>query len=503
MSVIGLDLGTTACKAIALNADGKVVAHSMQEYNVAENEKGFVELNPQDVWESVRSVLRGVAGQTKNDPIQAISISAMGDTVTPFDESLRPLSNSILAFDTRSQAEAEILGKQLGDEWLFNTTGMPLHAMYTACKILWLKRNSPEVFSKTKKFLCYEDYIVAKLGAVPSISFSNAARTMIFDLKQNKWNDRILDVLGIDESNLATPVPSGTVVGNVDKNIACELGMTESVKIVSGSHDQTCGALGAGIVSEGNMLVSTGTLEILFFPFNKLTLDASLLGANMCCYPHAYPGRYCSIGMIFTAGAAFRWFRDEFGYEDLIEAKANNEDVYDVITSKFTEEPSEIYFIPHLSGSGTPDMNPLATGCIYGLTLGTDKYDIAQAILEGISYELKINVDLMSSMGIPVNSLKCIGGGAKSKYWLQLKANMTGLKTTACDFTDVGAIGASILAGYGIGLFKTLEEGINLVQQPVTEYYPNPSVSTLYQSRFHKYLALREKVNELHSTMKS
>ena len=110
-------------------------------------------------------------------------------------------------FDTRSQEEAEILGKQLGDEWLFNTTGMPLHAMYTACKILWLKRNSPEVFSKTKKFLCYEDYIVAKLGAVPSISFSNAARTMIFDLKQNKWNDRILDVLGIDESNLATPVP--------------------------------------------------------------------------------------------------------------------------------------------------------------------------------------------------------------------------------------------------------------------------------------------------------
>jgi xylulokinase len=181
MSVIGLDLGTTACKAIALNADGKVIAYSMQEYDVAENEKGFVELNPQDVWESVRSVLRGVAGQTENDPIQAISISAMGDTVTPFDESLRPLSNSILAFDTRSQAEAEILGKQLGDEWLFNTTGMPLHAMYTACKILWLKRNSPEVFSKTKKFLCYEDYIVAKLGAVPSISFSNAARTMIFD----------------------------------------------------------------------------------------------------------------------------------------------------------------------------------------------------------------------------------------------------------------------------------------------------------------------------------
>ncbi|MCX6089078.1 MAG: FGGY family carbohydrate kinase [Candidatus Atribacteria bacterium] len=208
MSIIGLDVGTTTSKGIVLSDQGEVLGKTYREYKVITKNETWLELDSNQVWESVKSILAELAFISNKDKIKAISVSAMGDTITPFDELLHPLYNSILAFDTRSITEAHTLGSRLGEEWIFKTTGMPLHPTYSACKILWIKNNLPKVFHKTSRFLCYEDFISMKLGSGAAISFSNAARTMFFDINKLTWNQKILNECSIQEDQLSKPMKS-------------------------------------------------------------------------------------------------------------------------------------------------------------------------------------------------------------------------------------------------------------------------------------------------------
>jgi xylulokinase len=500
VSVIGLDLGTTACKAIAVNDVGEIISKSMLEYKPVKTQSGYIELNPKNVWNSVKKVLIKVSEDTrKKDPVKAISISAMGDTVSPFNENIEPTYNSILAFDTRSTAEADFLEISLGKEWIFKITGMPVHTSYSASKILWVKRNLPNVFKKTDKFLCYEDYIFTKLGLEkPAISYSCAGRTMLFDIQKKKWNEKILSVCGISNDYLATPQPSGKIIGKINEDVAKEIGFSKNTNLVIGGHDQVCGALGGGVIKEGSVLDATGTVECLVVVFDHALFDNNMLETDLCCYPHCYPEKYCSIGIVYTSGAAFRWFRDKFGFQDCLEADKTNKDVYDIITSKFSYEPTNILLIPHLSGSGTPSMNPKAKGSMFGITLSTDKYDIGKAILEGNTFELKLNIDIMESIGIPINEIKCIGGGARSDFWLQLKADILGRKVIASEFVDAPAVGAAILAGYGIGIFSSLEEGIEATSTPNKIYTPNAKREEVYKTKYEEYMKFRERISSLY-----
>lgn len=499
MSIVGLDLGTTTCKAIAINENGKIISNASVDYKHVINIHGYVELDAMNVWQCVKKVLSQIALETYSDPVKAISISAMGDTITPFNEKIQPTYNSILAFDNRSVEEANYIGQSLGREWIFKKTGMPLHTSYSASKILWLKNKMPQNFKQTKKFLCYEDYIFAKLGMVDTvISYPNAGRTMLFNLNTKKWQKEILSVCGIDESYLAVPVESGRPIGKISRKIAQEIGFNSSnILLVAGGHDQTCGALGAGIFKEGSLLDSIGTVECLVMIFNKPILKKKMMDSDLCCYSHCYPGKYCSIGMILTGGASFGWYRDQFGFEDDLNARKNNRSVYEEMISKFKMELNNIYFVPHLSGSGTPKMDPRARGTIFGITLGTDKYDIGKAVLEGLNFEIKLNVDIIESLGISkVHEIRCISGGARSDFWLQLKANILNKEITASEFADAPVIGAAILAGYGLGVFKTIEEGIEATSSSWRKFYPQKEWIEKYEEKYNRYIKLRNIVTQ-------
>ncbi|MBN1217712.1 MAG: hypothetical protein JXM69_02190 [Anaerolineae bacterium] len=498
MSLLGLDIGTTGCKAVAVRVDGEILAKTGREYHLNTLQPGWVELQAEAVWQAVKQMLREVAAATQSDPIEAISVSAMSDTFTPFDRHLQPTYPSIVSFDARSTAEAKELGDRLGREWLFQTTGMPPHSTHTATKILWLKNHRPDIFKQTCWFLCYEDYILAKLGAEPTISYSNAARMMLFDLNQLIWHSRLLEICGITASQLAAPVQSGAVIGQLNRRLAAELGMSRRVKLVSGGHDQPCAALGCAIVAEGMALDTTGTVEVLLVAFKQPVFHPAMLAGFLCCYPHVYPGRYCSFAQLQGAGAAFRWFRDQLGQIDIVEAQTTGRDPYDLIVSRMPARPTNILVVPYLAGSGTPAMNPAAKGSIYGLTLGTNKYELARAFLEGITYELRLNLDLLESVGIKIDTLTAVGGGAKSDFWLQLKADITGRVILANRrMTEASAIGAAILAGYGTGAFPALEEGIQAMSSPGQTFYPNAEWHQHYSEKFNRYLLFRKNVSEL------
>lgn len=497
MSFLGLDIGTTMSKGIVISSDCKILAQYSIENSYSKGFEGNVELNSEHVWDNVKRIIGHLSNQTKHDPVEAISVSAMGDTITPVSRDFTPISNSILAFDNRGASEIDKLEKSFGRDWVFQTTGMPVHPMYSAGKILWIRENLLQTFAQTDLFLCYEDLITAKLSGEPVISYASAGRTMLFDIHQNDWNNILLDYCGISEIQLAVPKPSGTPVGVVLPKLVDELGLSENVLVVVGGHDQTCGALGGGIYKSNQLLDSSGTFGILFSAYDQPVLSDAFLEAGLCMYHHAYPGSYCSFGMIPGAGAVFKWFRDQFGEVDRFAASQKNIDAFDEITSHFSKTPSGLYLIPHFSGSGTPHMDPSAKGAVYGLTLSTSKYDFGQAILEGVTYEIKTNIEILETIGKPLDKIESIGGGAKSDYWLQLKANILEKEIQANPFTDLPLLGAAILAGFGNGSFPSIDEVVAHINPAYKKFTPQKNYAKLYREAYQEYKHVREKVAEI------
>lgn len=498
MSLVGLDIGTTGCKSVAISAGGEVLTVARREYPVLTPRPDWRELDPEEVWQSVKQVLSETAGATAADPVEAISISAMSDTVTAFDQNLRPCYPTILAFDNRSADEARQLGERLGKRWLFETTGMDLHPAHSASKILWIRNHMPSVFARTWKFLCYEDYILARLGAEPVISYSMAARTMLFDQGSNGWHPRILEACGITAAQLPRPQSSGEVAGSISPAVARELGLPEKTLLAVGGHDQTCAALGCGVVEEGTALDTTGTVEVLLVTFTQPRYTPAMLASNICCYPHCYPGRYCSFGQLYTAGAAFRWYRDQFAHPERQEAEKAHREVYDLITARIPSSGKGVFFVPYLSGSATPAMDPRGKGALYGLTLDTDRHDVARAVLEGITFELRINIELLERLfDIEIARLLCVGGGARSDFWLQLKSDISGLPVLAASCADASALGAAVLAGVGSKRFGDFAEGIQAVSGPLKTISPRPETHRHYRKKFQDYVTVRDTISQL------
>jgi len=493
-----LDVGTTSCKAIAINSEGEILSRAIGQYPLYHPRNGWAELDPYVVWNEIKSLFLQVSDDVSNDPIQAISISAMGDSITPCDRNLQPIANSILAFDTRNIKEAEIFETTFGKEWIFQKTGQPVHPTYAITKILWIKEHKPDVFNHSNYFLCFEDLITGLLCGEAVFSYSSAARTMALDINDYSWNKDILNLASIDSGKLARPMKSGTVVGKIHKDLAKEFHFSENVKIVVGGHDQPCGALGCGLFEDGVAMDSTGTVEVLLVTNDTPILSKEMLRSSICFWPHVIKGEYCACGQILTAGAALRWFRDVLGEKDSIQAVEQNRDAYDVITSKFHDMPSSLLFVPHLSGSGTPEFSPNAKAVLYGITLNTNKYDIAKSILEGISFELKINIDLLGSAGIRIDTLRALGGAVNSDVWMQIKANITGKTIEACKMKDQCSVGAAILAAYGIGMIDDLCDTKDFLKREYDNFEPNEKIYNIYKNKFDDYMRFRSSIFELY-----
>jgi xylulokinase len=487
LSFIGVDLGTAGCKAILLGENGKILAEAGGQYDLLTPQPGWAELDPTQVFNTVKQAIGVISQAAKFDPVKAISVSSMGDTVTPCDGDGNPVGNSILAFDTRNIAESDQYKEKFGADWIFKITGQPVHPTYSITKILWIKRHFPELFKSAKKYLCYEDFITCQLCGEAVISHSSAGRVMAFDINKMVWNTDLLEMAGIDTGKLATPMPSGKKIGKIKPSLATELGLPKNVTVVSGGHDQPCGSLGSGYFKNDYAMDSTGTVEVLLVTRSEPVLTDKMLNANICFWPHVVEGEFCACGQILTAGAAFRWFRDAL----------SDGEAYNSITSKFADGPSELLFIPHLAGSGTPEFSPTAKGAFYGATLQTNKYEIAKAIIEGVCFELKVNIDLLERAGITIKGMRAIGGAAQSTQWMQMKANITGKDIEACQFVNQCPLGAAILAAYGVGFFDSLEETTDFITHKVKVYKPFQKRQEEYVYKFQNYSRFRSAVFDL------
>jgi xylulokinase len=487
MGLLGLDIGTSGCKATIIDFEGNVKGQAYKEYSLFSPNPGLQELNPLKVWDSVKEVIAKSISGYRGDNISALSVSSFGEAVIPIDNKREALHNSLIYIDERGIEEAGEIEKSIGTKKVHGITGTSIHSMYSICKIMWFKKHMPEVYNNTWKFLLFADFILLKLGAKPHTDYSLAARTMAFDVVNKRWSPEILDAVNVGEEKFGEPVQSGTVIGEILPHIAEELGLPKRVLLVSGGHDQPCAALGAGVI-KGNIAVDgLGTTECVTPAFDKPVISEKMAESSFACVPHVKKDMYVTYAFTFTSGSLLRWYRDNFGFEYREEAVRKGANIYDILIEKASKNPSGIFVLPHFSGAATPYMDTQAKGAVIGLGINTTNADIIKGILEGITYEMMVNLERLSDAGINTNELRAVGGLAKSEQFLQLKADMMGKKVISLKVAEAGTLGVAMLAGTASGAYKSLEDAVEKLIKVKNEYHPDQELHQRYLEKFQTY----------------
>ena len=498
MYLLGLDVGTTGCKAVIFTPSGEVFSDAYGEYRLYHRRPEWSELNPEEVWKAVRSTIRSSIQKANVNPgqIAALSTSVLGEAFFPIDRNAEPLYWSMTTFDARAEEQTRWWEENFGADEMYRITGQPLTSsmpIYTLPKIQWLYENEPELFKKAWMFLCWEDYINLKLCGRPVMDYSVATRTMVFDIRKKVWSSDILEEAQIDESLLPEVKPSGTVIGEVSGKAAQEVGLSKGTLVVTGGHDQPCGALGAGITETGPAMDATGTVECIAVVQKELALTERMRSQGFAVHCYVVDGKYFMLGFNPSGGVILRWFRDNFAEKDKDNARKMGIDVYDILTGEASKAPPgsvELFLLPYFEGSGTPTFNRKARGVFLGLTLAHSKREVVRAILEGLTYELRSNIEAIGEHGTDITELRAIGGGAKSKFWLQLKADITERKVVVPNVTESAAMGAAILAGVGAKIYGSAEEAVKKVYSVKDTYTPTAEASSIYDRYYGLYKKL-------------
>ncbi|MCL5986249.1 MAG: FGGY family carbohydrate kinase [Actinobacteria bacterium] len=497
MSLLGIDVGTTGCKAVAFNLEGRVLGHAYKEYELVSPYSGWVELNPLDVWRVVKLVVAQAVAMVGDDRVEALSLSVLGEAVIPVAKTGEILYNAVTSPDNRSIKQSQTMEKKLGHRKIYSITGQPIHPSHTLNKILWFLEERPDIFAKTWKFLLFEDFLFFKMGLRPTLDYSLASRTLAFDIHKKRWSEQILSYSGISADFLADVLPSGEPIGEIPSQVIDEMGLSGRVIAVTGGHDQLVAALGAGLINEGMAVDSHGTTECVTVGFNHAPNLSSLLKHNYPYYCHVRPDMYVSIAFNYTAGNLLRWYRDNFGFQEIDISKKTGRDVYEIILGEAVDGPTNLFILPYFAASGTPYMDALASGAVIGLTLETKRADLIRAIMESTCYELKLNLELLEESSIGIEELRAVGGAARSHSWLQLKADICDKCFHSLGVEEVGCLGAAILAGYGAGIFDSFEVALDQMLTIRETFEPDQKRNAQYVKRYDLYKELYPRIKPL------
>jgi xylulokinase len=350
--------------------------------------------------------------------------------------------------------------------------------------VLLLRELAPAVFERAARIVTYADFMLGKLGGVAVIDETMASRTMAFDLGARAWSSELHAALGLSPAIWSRPVPSGTPAGGLRRELAVELGLPPGLLLVAGGHDQTCAALGAGAVRPGIGVVSTGTAEVLATAFDRPVLSDAMFESYYPCYLHAKPEMYFTFSLNHCGGLLLRWWRDNFAGEDTRTAGVQGMDAYQFMDAQLPAGPAPVMFLPHLNGSGTPLCDLHSKGAIVGLTLATRRPEIFKAILEGLTFELRTNLERMASCGIAVEQLVAVGGGARSWPWLQLKADILNRPLRTLECGEAACLGAALLAGTAAGAYANLAEAVAQTVRYGREFKPVADRVAAYAGRY-------------------
>jgi xylulokinase len=489
MSLLGIDAGTTGCKAAVFSLDGTLLASAYDEYDVQRPNPGWAELDSEQVWTKIKNVIRQVALAGHSEPITALAVSSMGEAFVPVSAHRHPLGPSLLNFDVRGEAYLPDLSASLTKEQLYGINGNTLGNHYSLTKLMWLRDHEPELWQQTDTFLHWSGFISFMLGGEPAVDFSLANRTLLFDIDRGDWSQDLLDWAGIDRSKLPKAVPSGTVIGTVDSEIAGELGLPAGIQIVAGAHDQCSNAVGCGVVAEGQAVYGMGTFLCTTPVFSSRRDPSTMIARGLNTEHHAVPGSYVSF-IYNSGGSIVKWFRDTFAAADRRLALESGRDVYTDLFAEIIPGPGKVLVLPHFDLTGPPDFIGDSYGVIAGLRLETSRAEILKGIIESTAFYLKECIDSLPGTGIEIEGYRAAGGGSKSDIWIQTSADILNRPFIRPAVTEAGALGAAIIAGVGSGTLSTFQDGVDAMVKVDRVFEPNPAHQALYQDRYLLYRQL-------------
>ncbi len=490
MLYLGIDVGTTGSKATVLDAHGNIRAFAYQDYKAVRTSEGYAEIDPEAVWQTVKLVITQAAARA-GEPVKAIAVASFGETFVALDKDDRVLRNGILFADVRGASEVADIREKLSDQSIYDITGMPIGAMYTLSKLLWMKKHEPLLYERIDKLFLFEDYIYYKLSGVRCIDYSLASRTMFFDYEKHDWSRDVLCAFDISASILSKPVMPGSVVGEMRGSLAAELGLADGVLLVAGGHDQVCAALGAGVLKTGECVDGIGTSECITTVLGGLEQKDFMRANSFCIEPYAIKDAYVTLAFNTTGASIFGWFCGNFARE------ADEKAVYAMMEGECPAGPTDLLVLPHFAGSGTPHMDPFSTGAVLGLRLGTSRGEIYKACMEGICFEMLQNAQLLRSMGTEITGMTCVGGGTKSELLLQVKADIMGIPIRRLAAKESGTTALAMLCAVACQDYSSLAQAADNMVKIEKTFIPSEKNHQLYQKKFELYKNLYTNIAQL------
>ena len=493
MKIAGLDIGTTGCKLSVFDETGKYLDKAYQDYTVRRGHSEH-EIDAMAILEKVMWVIREMAA--KYPDIAGIGVTSFGESFVMTDELGIPLHPVMLYTDPRGKAECKQLLKSMDSMTMASITGVKPHEMYSISKMIWIKKNRPEIYKQAKHAFLMEDFVVFHLTGKAQVDYSMAARTMAFAICSLKWSREIFKLADIDMSLMSETVPTGTSAGNILAKIAKETGLSPDTQIVSVSHDQLSATVGAGVFTSDKAAEGAGTVECVIPVYDGLPELKAMYEGNYAVVPYVVPGKYIAYAFSYTGGALIQWCVDTLAKKEKELAKEKGISVNELLEGEVTE-PTGILVLPHFAGAATPYMDTGSKGALVGLTAAHGVSDIYRACMEGVAYEMQINMDCLKKSGVQFEKMSATGGGAKSRVWMQMKADVLNMPITALATIDAGTVGSAMLTGIVTGCFKDLEDAAaHMVEETVT-YYPRQEMHEKYKKVYRRYKMLYDAVRPL------
>ena len=474
MLYIGVDLGTSAVKLLLMEGNGTIKKIVSREYPIYFPHPGWSEQNPEDWFNQTMDGLKELLADCDRSQVAGISFGGQMHGLVILDKDDKVIRPALLWNDGRTYEECDYLNNVIGKDKLSEYTANISFTGFTAPKILWVKNKEPENFARIEKIMLPKDYIAYRLSGVHCTDVSDASGMLIFDVKNRRWSKEMLEICGIREEQLAKVYESYEAVGNVLPEIAAELDIPQTVKVVAGAGDNAAAAVGTGTVGDGMCNISLGTSGTIFISFVKFGVDKN---NALHAFAHA-DGHYHLMGCMLSAASCNKWWMDEIiGTADYAGEQAK--------ITRLGE--NHVYFLPYLMGERSPHNNPNARGTFIGMTMDTSRADMTQAVLEGVAFALRDSFEVAKSLGIHIERTKICGGGAKSPLWKKIIANVMNIKVDVIESEEGPALGGAMLAAVACGEYATVEEAAAKLVKVIDTVDPDPELAAKYEERYQQF----------------
>jgi xylulokinase len=487
---LGIDIGTSGAKALALTENGIIAAMAQQEYPLSTPQPLWAEQDPYLWWNATQFCIRRVLSQVPASEITAVGLTGQMHGLVMLDKYGDVLRPAILWCDQRTALQCQEMTVAVGEETLIAETCNPVLTGFTAPKILWVRQHEPHIYDQTAMILLPKDYIRWKLCGEFATEVSDASGTSLLNVPQRRWSAKVLSALNIDKLLLPRVYESQEISGEINTAGAQATGLLAGTPVVGGGGDQAAGAVGNGIVQSGIVSVATGTSGVVFAASDAPTIDPALRVHTFC---HAIPRKWHVMGVMLAAGGSLRWYRDTFCQEEITVAQKTGINPYELITQSASTASmgcEGLIFLPYLSGERTPHPDPSARGAFIGLTLRHTKAHMARAVLEGVTFGLRDSLEILRDMHIAPASVRLSGGGAKSTFWRQMQADIFGCDASIVQSDEGPALGAALLASVGAGYFASVEEACATLIKTSSTISADLSNSKKYDSYYQEYRTL-------------